>query len=61
MRQTSHRNSCRFLKVIVLLFLWLTQRDTVQAWLAYLTTATGVALGVFELFGLVSRPGIPKE
>ncbi len=47
--------------VLVLLFLTFTQRDTVQAWLAYLTTAAGVAAGVFKLTGLVSRPGAPKE
>jgi len=47
--------------VLVLLFLSFTQRDTVQTWLAYLTTAAGLAAGVFKLVGFVSRPGIPKE
>jgi hypothetical protein len=46
--------------VPLLLFLTLTQRDTVEIWIAYLGTAAAGAAGVLKLLGMLNRSGEQK-
>jgi hypothetical protein len=46
--------------VLVLLFLSVTQRETLQVWLAYLTTAAAGTAGVLKLMSFFNRPGVQK-
>jgi hypothetical protein len=46
--------------VLILVFLSFTQRDVVEVWIAYLTTAAAGAAGVLKLLSMLSRPSAQK-